>query len=179
MTPQHSLRTMNMRLASKKYFHSIEFVSHFVYRCSADLDLRISLRITNWYLNPGLWRNTMIASSFIHCGTLLCKPDDRYHQLNHSALFGGGGYRNSARASMRRLVRKYGDCRDIKWFTSHVYLLPWALVSGFIPSELHMRLIPGQISTVHRECTINRSQTILHHDLRVLSFYSRTPCIYN
>jgi protein-ribulosamine 3-kinase len=31
-----------------------------------------------------------------------------YHQLNHHALF-GGGYRSGAVASMRKLIKKYGD----------------------------------------------------------------------
>lgn len=48
------------------------------------------------------------ASNFTLCTPTAYSSDSRYHQLNHSSLFGGGGYRSSARGSMRRLVRKYG-----------------------------------------------------------------------
>ena len=33
----------------------------------------------------------------------------RYHQLNHAALFGGGGYKEEARESMKWLVDMYGE----------------------------------------------------------------------
>ena len=32
----------------------------------------------------------------------------RYHHLNHHALFGGGGYRSSAMAIMKKLWQRYG-----------------------------------------------------------------------
>src|SRR5579871_1189494 len=48
----------------------------------------------------------------------------RYHQLNHSSLFGGGGYRSSAKATMRRLVRKYGYSQrtSTTWFVERYYV---------------------------------------------------------
>jgi hypothetical protein len=61
------------------------------------------------------WKSTTIECSFMNCKCfLLCwrmvgdANEDRYHHLNHFAIF-GGGYRGGAVKIMDRLIKKFGD----------------------------------------------------------------------